>query len=372
MITLRGSVKYDDRVDPGGQPPRLNAQYIKVDAWDNNGAVNPCEAPDRKLGTAYTDANGNWSIPNICNSDTSGDGSRIDLYVKFYASTEDSPNGPRHRVRSPDALADTVYWWQTKPSTWWDIPDSGSYQATVSANVVNQQAMWLLSDANRAWSYIKGRVEAAVNDPGPLYLFWAPGWTSWSPGCTSVGISCFVWTPLSPNYWGEFIADPDPVRSPDTVVHEIAHAYVYNASGRSGSSCPSNQNHTIFGPSNPQCAWEEGWADFFPLQVNGGRCYDFRTVGDCTDQYVDLEAPTWGDGKPYGDSVEGRVAGALLDMHDTAPDGLDTVSYGFHRTWNIIDAISNPPPEFTAGDFYDHWNSYGTYRTDSPIAACFC
>ena len=54
--------------------------WIKV--WDWMG---PTPTADRFLGQTMTDANGNWSLGPIANSDP--DGTRLDVYFTFETST---------------------------------------------------------------------------------------------------------------------------------------------------------------------------------------------------------------------------------------------------------------------------------------------
>ena len=97
-------------------------------------------------------------------------------------------------------------------------------------------------------------------------------------------------------------------------------------------------DHDIFSQESIQCAWSEGWADFFAIAVNGDICYD-KDVGPCTgvpdqDKY-DLENHTRNDpnaqGSWWGDGVEGRVAGTLYDLMDSANESpwYDNASWGF-------------------------------------------
>jgi hypothetical protein len=96
-------------------------------------------------------------------------------------------------------------------------------------------------------------------------------------------------------------------------------------------------SHEIFSQESVQCAWSEGWADYFAVAVNGDICYDFDD-GPCTGQanirHFDLENHTRNDSAQdfaWGDGVEGRVAGALYDLMDSANESpwYDNASWGF-------------------------------------------
>jgi hypothetical protein len=107
-------------------------------------------------------------------------------------------------------------------------------------------------------------------------------------------------------------------------------------------------SHNINTESNVNTAWTEGWADFFPLASQNDSYFTY--LGHYN---IDLETPTgyWED----GDKVEGRVAGALWDIFDSANDGYDTFSDGFVNIW---DTISNQVDD-TYHEFYESWVSRG-------------
>jgi hypothetical protein len=162
-------------------------------------------------------------------------------------------------------------------------------------------------------------------------------------------------------------------------VHEIAHAYRYNLTNLWATSC--NGTHSTWVTTNDRCAWEEGWADFLPTLVNNDVCYDDNSAyPPCSPSVpaANLETPSWGWGgwgsPSYGTSVEGRVAGTLLDIHDTSgsptwagDDGWDNADgYGLQRTWNILDPATEPNQELTLTNFWTHWNSYNL-GSEPPI-----
>jgi hypothetical protein len=101
-------------------------------------------------------------------------------------------------------------------------------------------------------------------------------------------------------------------------------------------------NHQLFSQEDVNCAWSEGWADFLPLVVNGDPCYDFD-AGPCTGgpdiRHFNLEAHSRSDNPqlfPWGDAVEGRVAGALYDLFDNTNEGFDSATFGFAPVANPV------------------------------------
>jgi hypothetical protein len=222
--------------------------------------------------------------------------------------------------------------------------------AAVDSTVLNHQAAWLWGDAFMAWSCVRN----AGANPGPSTIKWERLRETLGP-CTT---ACFV--PIaSPN--AVFI--PHSVaRSPDTVVHEIGHEYRYNVLGGwwfvsvpEYLACLQHDLFTVM-PS-PQCAFSEGFSDYFALAVNSQLhyqdwCFDRTDVGPCQapPNGVDLAHQWWTDGRPKGELVEGRVAGALWDLTDQFPDGFDNQQDSFSFAWAALGGTTSTPR-----DFYLRW-----------------
>jgi len=148
-------------------------------------------------------------------------------------------------------------------------------------------------------------------------------------------------------------------------VHEAGHHYMYNKTGWWLWWDIRCYKHSLFSQEDVRCAWSEGWADFLPLVVNGDPCYDFRT-GPCTGisdyDYYDLEAHSRSDNSqlfPFGDIVEGRVAGALYDLFDSTNEGFDSASFGFAPIANIV---FQAPNEDRFSAFWNSWKASGWNR----------
>ena len=106
----------------------------------------------------------------------------------------------------------------------------------------------------------------------------------------------------------------DDPNSRHAVLHEVAHVLMDDAYDDDAPPTPNCALHPIDRPTSTGCAWSEGFADWVPAAVYDDPSYRFP---DGT--VYNLESPTWssrfwGD----GDTVEGRVAGALIDLTDTA------------------------------------------------------
>ena len=94
------------------------------------------------------------------------------------------------------------------------------------------------------------------------------------------------------------------------------------------------------------------------MSVNGDSCYEWGR-GPCGadgGQFENLEMPTCGDGRPQGDTVEGRVAVALYDLFDSTNEGFDSAWFGFAPIANIV---FQAPHEDSFSASWDSWKGSG-------------
>lgn len=101
----------------------------------------------------------------------------------------------------------------------------------------------------------------------------------------------------------------------ETLYHEYGHAVMYQANGGpyDNTNCIP---HYMGQTENVNCAWIEGWANFFAVYVNS----ILTPAGDTTFQGRQIErytSPVVGD-SGYRD--EGRVTAALWDLYDGSDD----------------------------------------------------
>ncbi len=164
-----------------------------------------------------------------------------------------------------------------------------------------------------------------------------------APECTTNGSwmpdgSTAEWTPTSTDgtYYsrgGNIHLEGEDRNSKSTVVHEYAHNAMWNIYGEwmPVTSCPSP--HYIQYISAANCAWTEGWANFYSMAVRNENFYAWPSGAT-----LNLETPHWTSSNwDDGETVEGRVAGALWDAIDTANDGYDAwnAPNGFRETWDV-------------------------------------
>jgi len=141
----------------------------------------------------------------------------------------------------------------------------------------------------------------------------------------------------------------------DVVVHETGHKFMANAGW--WYPWPDCWTHYMFGENDQQCAWSEGWADFFAMAVNGDPCFNFKENpcwGTIDQDYYNLEVHSRTDNPsifPWGDGVEGRVAATLYDLYDPQNENYDMVSAGFAPISQL--ALGNVHPFI---QFWYLWN----------------
>lgn len=154
-------------------------------------------------------------------------------------------------------------------------------------------------------------------------------------------------------------ADPD---SAITVVHEVGHGVMDETYNDSMPSTPNCNPHFITGASSAGCAWVEGWAEWFPASVYNDPFFRWPDGGSLNLETPNASTPGWDD----GDTVEGRVAGALIDVSDFANDGFDT--YGEGAPGPIWTTFSNHRST-TLANFWSHRTSDGFNVSDPGALA---
>lgn len=261
----------------------------------------------------------------------------IDVYV--FCRTRNSNLGQvliHPQLRTPYAFFSAI---------WKDINLAQIDRSMTVTQSNNLPAMWLFEDMLRTyeyWDIFSGY------DPVSVTTVWQPEVLSYR-SCTET--SCFL-IPQYPTYPTPEIFISDLYRfSSDNVVHELGHAYVYGLAGSLGS-CPGP--HGIKSSSTLSCAWSEGWSEYFALFMNSDGCYDFG-IGPCSGSHVDLENASFRDNPltfNFGESVEGRIAGALYDLTDGNNESFDPVGLPLEF---VADVVIPFPLEKNFAEFWNGW-----------------
>jgi hypothetical protein len=335
QITVRGSFRYVDR-NATDQP----ARFVRVLLYDAD--VN---SVDDLLGETTTDQNGIFQFASLPNQDNDEPGSTLDIYLIWVAEFNDSAAAQR-RVAD---LGGNVYRWRS------EIRHNVANGEHIFNNQVpnNQRpAMWIFQDLRRSWEYVRNNVNI---DSGSITARWAD-----NVDCWLICASYFYGGVGGPYI---FISTQHQ-NSADVVVHEAAHHYLYNRANWwvLDVNC---FNHQIFGQVNSEsCAWSEGWADFLPLLVNDDVCFDWGR-GPCGaggGAFENLEDRSRNDmppAFPWGDRVEGRIAGALYDFFDNNNEGFDSAIFGFGP---IAAIVLDAQPEDSFFTFWRRWQASSNNR----------
>ncbi len=324
-VMVEGQFRYYDR-----RQELQPARYVTYEIWDDDN-----NSADDLLYTSIIDWDGYLVAPDIPNWDEDETGStlaerRLDLYVRWKTHNADQ------KVTTFDG---NVYVWQSPVYPNITSGDVHYINSTLPFLGNTTRAMWIFQDMRQARDFYLANTYPLI-DPGYLSAHWEKDQDEEWP-CDN---SCFRGTHV-------FISHNSTI-SGDLVVHELGHHVMSNQTGQwfISDDC---FDHKLFSQETTECAWYEGWADFFALAVNGNGCYDFDQFV-CTGNYQNLETHSRNDSPatfPWGDVVEGRVAGALYDLMDTDNESpwFDDADWGFD--W-IADVAMDYPGRSIFNHFY--------------------
>ncbi len=303
------------------------SRMFGVEIWDADTG-----SEDDLLATGLTDSQGNyWVCFGTADADEPGD--TVDVWVRFTSandlarvSSNDRPGGYAFPFKA--GKADNVQ--DGTKVDFGTLQPAGDFDMRVPRAFEAAMAVWyrlptLCWDAD----------DAVCRQ---VTLYWYPGsqYTYYSPSSDSVYLSSLA---------------PDV---PFVVAHEVGHALMDDVYEDRYPATPGCDPHDPNTRSSAGCAWVEGWADWLAATVVGEPVFrseiPYVTPFDLEDQ------PTWGLTDQWGDEVEARVAGALIDITDDHADGFDT--YGeapFGNVWATFNRhVSN-----TFREFWDHRKADG-------------
>ncbi|MEU8271848.1 hypothetical protein AB0B89_32415 [Sphaerisporangium sp. NPDC049002] len=216
------------------------------------------------------------------------------------------------------------YWAVADPTT----TVTHSFQTPVTPDVEAGTRDTVIDYLSTPGSKAEGwfRIFAAAYDTWKAYTGWAgnPG-GCWVAGASPCRPAAIMWAPYDMIPSAYYSTNNDTIYLSAqhqlenmTVAHELGHFimdYVYADVFPANPSCA---NHWLEKITSQGCAWTEGWADWVALQTYGETHYRWGPL----DPPVDLESPTWNSPGWVvidGPEVEGRVAGALIDLADDDP-----------------------------------------------------
>ena len=275
-----------------------------IQVWDEDDF-----GPNDLLGSTVTAFDGSWEV---CWTDkdgaAEGPGAQ-EVYVLYRAENS------VWRVRDTSASDETYE--NQSATVQIDEGDDFGWGDRSPANGIDR-AIHAFHAIDKLWQW--------GNDPSGDCFDWGAtvcrqltiNWTSTSTDGTFYS--------LSGNDVHLLAADPD---SEHVVIHEATHAVMDDVYNDSFPSFPNCSPHFIQGVSSTGCAWTEGFAEWVPAAVLNDPF--FRFIGGNNDvnlENVDVNSADWSD----GDAVEGRVAGAMIDIQDSAVATLD-----FFDFWSETD-----------------------------------
>ncbi|MBO1330129.1 hypothetical protein [Streptomyces sp. VRA16 Mangrove soil] len=318
LTCVRGSFFYND--EDGVARSSANLQ---VQVWDEDPANS-----DDLLTVGLTDGNGAFRLCFDNGTDALGG---QDLYLKFVTQ-----NGQWGVERDDD----DVYEFRTP-----NFEDRGDGTTSNLGSYTAADAR--LQGALRAYDFANTAAE------------WTPGdcWDERDWDCRRTDIN---WHPDDDPGGAFYRPSEDEIYLPpqdaddrNVVVHEIGHAVMDDTYEEDDfdTHCPSP--HYITNTSSTNCAWSEGFADWYGVAVFGDPLYVDRTDtnNDASGFTVDFDKHTWDTGGwDDGDAVEGRVAGALWDLVDSGTEGWDAYGEGLAPVWNTF-------LDHRATTFREYWDA---------------
>lgn len=260
---------------------RPSINYV-AQAWDQDSATE-----DDLLASQVTTFSGTY---NLCFDGADGEGGPQEVYIKFVSSNS------TWRLRNTPA-SDDSYVNSTGVVTICD-GCTHSFGSLIPGNDIHR-GMHAFDSANDMWSWMPH----ACWDRDGVCRQAIINWTA-----TSVDGTYY-----SPGGNDVHLAANDP-NAPHTVVHEMTHSTMDDVYDDDYPPAPNCNPHFIPSVSSTGCAFTEGFAEWVPAAVYNDPFYRWPDGGE-----LNLETPTWGSaGWDNGEAVEGRVAGAMIDIADSA------------------------------------------------------
>jgi hypothetical protein len=266
-----------------------NSMNFQVQVWDADSLFG-----DDLLAVGITDFFGNYNICFDGASEGFPDSGTADVYVRFVAEVS------QWKVQNGGVML-----WQTGTTN--DVAPGTTLNlgSLTTGDPALHRGLHAYDAANDAWLWIPKPVNGCFDQDDAacrqLVINWGPTSTDgtyYSPGSNDV-----------------HLAADDP-NGPVTVVHEIGHALMDDIYNDAMPASPNCNPHSIQGTSSTGCAWVEGWAEWFPATVYNDPFFRWPNGAS-----LDLENQSWANGWGEGDSTEGRVAGALIDITDFNNEG---------------------------------------------------
>ena len=292
------------------------ARQWRVEAWDDDSSTG---SGNDFLASGLTGHDGRYTLC-FTSSDAGGAGTQ-DVYMVFVAD-----NG-YWRVQAPTGV------YNYGSGVVWNVPGSATREIgwLQPGDPTHHRGAHAFQAVSDAWNGTPGACWDLTGSCRPVVVNWSPGSTT------------------GPSYSRSSNQISLPAGGPDSrhvVVHEAGHSIMDDVFDDAYPSTPNCNPHWITVTSSQGCAWSEGFAEWFPAQIYNDPYYRWSDGSS-----LNLETPTWDTaGWANFDSVEGRVAGALIDLADAKNEGFDTYSEGMYNIWSTFQKHNSPT-------FRSFWNS---------------
>jgi hypothetical protein len=281
---VTGSFRYSG-TDGSSHP----ARFWGVEAWDSD-----TFSDDDRLAVGLTDGNGNYFLC-FDNSDEFG---TQDVSMRFLAF---NPWWSLARnVNQP------AYVYSTAERS--NIPDGTTTMPAPTVPIAEMLGVQAFDEIAAAWQFAGPGEHCWNGQPGRSCKRIA---AHWNPTANWNGNQCTQASDCYQSGSDRLFLSANSPRFRNVVAHEAGHAIMDDSYHDNFPAATNCIPHSISLASSDTCAWTEGFADwvgvaaFDDTHYVGGPGFD-----------VDLENATWGSPMDNGDTVEGRVAGALLDVAD--------------------------------------------------------
>lgn len=312
-ITVHGRFTFLDF--DGNWKPAVN---VAIHLWDED------TFGDEHLGATVTDWNGFWSFTVDNDDGWFQDGRDIYYTAKLHNNVlRVEPNG-----------GDAYEWRSTVHG---DLNDGTVLDFGTETAGNNPTALQIWNTLNIAWNFT---TTVGGGDPGFTDCIFPASATQYQPGSNAINIRA---------------ADND---GPDGITHEFGHAIMQHAYGTNIS--PGGAHNFGQCNQNKSLSWSEGWATGFMLAVRPDGTYNWHEG----DGGRAIEA--FSSSCRLGETSEGWVAAALLDMLDASNDdngGDENRGRNKHGDTNagssvaLATVIRNVMWGNTQNDFLQFWNA---------------
>lgn len=326
-LTVTGCFYYED-----ADGRNLGARNVWVRVWDDDILFNDL------LWSGVARADGCWTAAGLTLEEESPSGNQ-DIYVEY--STWSNPGG---KVVDP-----FLGFYTTSTPVTSEVSsspfDSGSWLPPADVNY--RAAFRVFAYLEEAWQFdcAVGAGQDCFSEPTVEAI--VPGdETYYQIGDNRIRVK----------------VDGDSDRSRDVVAHERGHWVMDRLVYEDGFWPPgAGGDHTWCGQYTQGLAWTEGWATYYALRKgywldNSDIFFDYGSGGR-----VGIESGFACDPAVTGDTNEYRVAGALWDIVDGAPDGKDAHTTSWSDLWFVVDDCVTP----SFRELYDSpcsWVSHGLAR----------